>query len=65
MAKCGYCKDKIALAHNGFSGIENVKFCQTCWHKIYSIHNAMELLAREPDIIKFVIQIKYIDNFNN
>lgn len=55
--KCGYCKDKIALAHNGFSGID-AKFCQTCWHKIYIVYSVFRLLNREPELLEFANKIK-------
>jgi len=54
--KCGYCKEKIALGHNGFSGIKE-KFCQTCWSKIYNIHNALRRMENEPKILQFVLKI--------
>jgi hypothetical protein len=54
--KCGYCKDKIALAHNGFSGIK-LKFCQSCWHKIYNVSSALQRLEQEPQLLNFVLKI--------
>jgi hypothetical protein len=53
MVKCGYCKDEIKLALNGFSGLPNDKFCQSCWSKIYTVHQAQRLILKEPKLIEF------------
>jgi hypothetical protein len=54
---CGYCKDKINLALNGFSGIKE-KFCQTCWSKIYSVYKGNRIAKEEPEILNWVVKIK-------
>ena len=59
MTTCGYCKDKITLAPNGFSGLED-KFCQTCWTKIALVNTAFQIMQREPNIVEWASLIKTI-----
>lgn len=57
MPKCGYCNDKITMAPLGFSGVKDV-FCQTCWSKINTAFDGIQIINNEPQVLKWVVQIK-------
>jgi hypothetical protein len=60
MVKCAHCKTKITLAPNGFSGIPRLKFCMTCWSKIYTIWQSERHKRRDPKLNEWASQIKVV-----
>jgi hypothetical protein len=61
MTKCGYCKETIHIGYNTFSGIPKIKFCLTCWGKIYTIHKAMVLTLSQPELFEWALKITLPD----
>ncbi len=54
---CSYCL-KEAYNYETFSGLPKKKFCMSCWYKIYDTYKSLNMLEKEPEILKFVLKIK-------
>lgn len=53
---CYYCQETNYMAPSKFSGLKG-SYCQTCWHKIYTVYTALELIKEEPALKQFAERI--------
>lgn len=55
MPICYYCQDKFLYTQT-FSGLKG-SYCQSCWHKIYHVYTALEMIKDEPALKQFAEKI--------
>jgi len=58
LTKCAHCNEEIKIGDYTFIEIPKKRFCQSCWHKIYTLWKAQRLSLQEPSLLDWTHKIK-------